>query len=354
MWLPMQYLHIDLLQTEVSSRGYGYILVAVDQLTGFVFLKPLASKESKEIVARLLETVTLFGFPAHLKSDNGLEFCNQLVKELLTRGRVQHHLTIAYDHHANGVAERAVRAVRETLEKLIRSFEAEEKVREKWEELLPLIQFAINTRVNRVTQATPFSLMFGRSAFQAEAAGKINLEESQLALQNFWRLYHENVPQAVLKLRIEEQKRYPLPTGTLHDGDTVMHSVSRQRKSDDRFTGKFAVEGTTVEGHYLLKSPKGERYTAPRNFLKKVSAHLPESNHQQELADQANENRVLEDKISLSEDIPADSKKRERRRVNYALLAPDEVGENDEADKSFMGSPARKNKAQRGRLRRKG
>lgn len=52
-----------------------------------------------------------------------------------------------YDHHRNGLAERAVRDERETVEKFVRTLtEGEDGWKEKWVELLPMVRLAINTR----------------------------------------------------------------------------------------------------------------------------------------------------------------------------------------------------------------
>lgn len=103
-----------------SLDGYKYILVMVDQMSGFVLLFALLSKQMDEVSTHVLDAFSTFGYPYKIKSDNGLEFCNQMLKAVLERASVQHAVTVAYDHHANGVAERTVRATRDTLEKMIR------------------------------------------------------------------------------------------------------------------------------------------------------------------------------------------------------------------------------------------
>lgn len=184
LWKPMQYIHLDLMEMSPSKRGFRYVCTGIDQMTGFVFLKALVSKSMEEVSCTLYEWFTLFGFPGQFKSDQGKEFCNSMVEQQLApSGTIQ--LQIVKDnHHANGLVERAIRTVRDTLEKFKRDVE-QGKGHERWEELVPLVQFAINTRVPSDTHASPFSLMFGRHAFQYTGKQVRSLEESRAAQMNF-------------------------------------------------------------------------------------------------------------------------------------------------------------------------
>ena len=115
-----------------------------------------------------------------------------MVKAMLDHAKVEHLVTVAYDHQANGQAERMVRVTRDTIEKLIRESD-QEQFRNRWEELVPRVQFALNNRVHRVTQATPFALMFGRSAFAKVSANMESVEHGPERLMEFWQTYHREV-----------------------------------------------------------------------------------------------------------------------------------------------------------------
>lgn len=273
LWLPMQYVHIDLMEMPESEQGYRYILVVLDQMSGFVLLKALLTKEMAEVSEDILDIFLTFGFPEAIKSDNGSEFCNKMVTELLSKANVRHNRIIAHNHHENGSVERVIRSVRDTLEKFIRSMD-EQKYRKSWEELVPLVQFGLNNRTHRVTQSTPFSLMFGRTAFQfkTKTAG---IEESQKALSEFWTTFNREIPDAVLKMRQleHEGQKYAHKTGTFKIGDHVMCKIQRMNKSDDRYQGPFVITNTLKNGHYTIR--RGEEVMeAPANFLK-IAAPFP-------------------------------------------------------------------------------
>lgn len=61
------------------------LLLLKDHLTKFVVLRALRSKTAHEVVEKLVEIFAIFGAPRLLHSDNGKEFANWLVKELVQR-----------------------------------------------------------------------------------------------------------------------------------------------------------------------------------------------------------------------------------------------------------------------------
>jgi hypothetical protein len=63
------------------DRDMKFILVYQDYLTKFV-LQSLHSQKSNEVAYHLLDIFTTFGVPNILHSDNGREFCNQIIKSL--------------------------------------------------------------------------------------------------------------------------------------------------------------------------------------------------------------------------------------------------------------------------------
>jgi transposase InsO family protein len=64
------------------DRDMKFILVYQDHLTKFVLLQSLHSKRADEVAYHLLNIYTTFGVPNILHSDNGREFCNQIIQSL--------------------------------------------------------------------------------------------------------------------------------------------------------------------------------------------------------------------------------------------------------------------------------
>ena len=105
--MPGEHLAIDLaVGLEPSNRDDVHILVVVDVCTRFVFLHVLKDKTAAGVARYLFDLFCFIGFPKIIQSDNGGEFSNKLLQEVLSKLKVEHHLCTPYHPRSNGVAER--------------------------------------------------------------------------------------------------------------------------------------------------------------------------------------------------------------------------------------------------------
>ncbi|MGH2611541.1 MAG: hypothetical protein ACRDFB_00660, partial [Rhabdochlamydiaceae bacterium] len=104
----------------------------------------------------LWHIIAEYGPPKILQSDNGPEFVNKLISELLQMCGVEQRLIAAYHPRANGLVERTNKEVKRLLAKLKRGDFAH------WEKYLPAVQMALNIRVPEKLGSTPFTVMTGR------------------------------------------------------------------------------------------------------------------------------------------------------------------------------------------------
>jgi hypothetical protein len=72
---------VDLIDMQSNpDRDKKCILVYQDHLAKFVLLRSLHGKRADEVAYLLLDIFTTFGAPNIPHSDNGREFCNQIIK----------------------------------------------------------------------------------------------------------------------------------------------------------------------------------------------------------------------------------------------------------------------------------
>ena len=117
----------------------------------------LTYKESIVVAKALWNVVCTFGVPQGIASDNGLEFCNQVVEALVNmHGISRRLLTMAYRPQANGLTERTNRTVLSILRKLTAANP------QLWPEWIDFVMLTLRTVISRSTGFTPFQLMFGR------------------------------------------------------------------------------------------------------------------------------------------------------------------------------------------------
>lgn len=83
---PMERLQVDLVDFTSSmshSNGiiYSYVFAALDVFSHFLFLSPLANKESAKIVGQLQNIFRVFGLPRFVQTDQGSEFKGESLKK---------------------------------------------------------------------------------------------------------------------------------------------------------------------------------------------------------------------------------------------------------------------------------
>lgn len=157
---PFQKLYVDFLGKYPRSRkGNAYVLVVVDHLTKFVFLKPMKEATSKNVIFFLIENVfQQFGVPEVIHTDNGKQFVSKDFEKLMEEYKIAHLKTAFYSPQSNA-AER----VNQSVLNAIRSYLNNDHT--NWDLNLAKIELALRTSVHSATGVTPFFALFGHNMF---------------------------------------------------------------------------------------------------------------------------------------------------------------------------------------------
>jgi transposase InsO family protein len=94
-----------------------------------------------------------------LTSDNGPEYANQVIDDLLKIAGIEHHFTMAYSKEENAIVERANKEVGRYLRDII----FDRGLIDKWSIVVPLVQRIINSSTHWVTGVSPAKILFGNS-----------------------------------------------------------------------------------------------------------------------------------------------------------------------------------------------
>jgi hypothetical protein len=116
----------------------------------------LKDKSMLSVAQQLVKWFSILGFPQVIQSDNGLEFVNSVITEMLLLLEMEHCLTTPYHLRANGVVERKVHDVIALTKKCIKAKEHE------WSKYTDSIQSALNFRIMALHGSTAFTVFFGR------------------------------------------------------------------------------------------------------------------------------------------------------------------------------------------------
>lgn len=106
-------LHIDFAS---PIKGYQ-VFVLVDAETKWIEAIPLKTATAEATIQVLQGIFARFGLPYCLVSDNGPQFSSATMSSFLQESHVKHVKTAPYYPQSNGLAERAVRTVKEGLRK---------------------------------------------------------------------------------------------------------------------------------------------------------------------------------------------------------------------------------------------
>lgn len=140
-------------------KGFQYICNIVDCFSRFAFGQACKTKSATEISKVVLSYIYLYGAPRILQSDNGKEFRNSNLKEVVDQfDTVQMHGR-PYHPQSQGRVERFNRTLTEY-------FRIKMSERSNWSDQLPEFYYAYNNRLNKATRPkTPYQLFFTRPNF---------------------------------------------------------------------------------------------------------------------------------------------------------------------------------------------
>ena len=89
-----------------AETGYEYMLVLVEDISGFAWLEPARSCTADMTARTLIKWCALMGAPRVWVSDGAAHFKNGLLTMLAEALAVEHHFSVAHSAWTNGTAER--------------------------------------------------------------------------------------------------------------------------------------------------------------------------------------------------------------------------------------------------------
>ena len=153
---PNERIHMDLYgplrNSETDNR---WILTISDAFSKYAVLVPIPNKEAGTVARAFFEKwICVFGEPKQIVTDQGLEFCNSILKNLCNLFGIEKSRTSGYYPQGNAKAETFNREIK----KYITCF-VENKTLE-WEKYLAPLAFSYNTAIHKATLQTPFFLTY--------------------------------------------------------------------------------------------------------------------------------------------------------------------------------------------------
>jgi hypothetical protein len=160
-YLPMESVSLDLISgLPETPEGYKYILVCIDSFTRFMWATPLKSKGAEEVAEAYLTHAGIFGAPYEFKSDQGREFVNKVMDEVLEVIDAKHTMTLAYNHQENAIVERSNAELVKWITDMIYNRRLQKTA---WTKALPFAVRIHNASPVDTIKYSPAELLFGDS-----------------------------------------------------------------------------------------------------------------------------------------------------------------------------------------------
>src|ERR1044072_2706106 len=138
-----------------TEDGTRYIVVAMDYFSRWPEARPLKHANATTVATFIYEEIIYrYGPPKVIQSNQGTHFVNQVIEQLTERFRIRHSLSSAYHPQSNGLVERFNRTLCEGIAKVADTVL-------DWDTLIQPVLFAYRTKKLRITNATPYELVYG-------------------------------------------------------------------------------------------------------------------------------------------------------------------------------------------------
>lgn len=247
---PFRRIGIDLVgPLPTSRRGNRYVVVATDYFTHYTITAPMQQK-SADLVAQFLHRYvnTIYGPPEIIQSDQGREFVNQVIANMLKETKTKQHLSSPYHPMANGLVERTNQSIIAKIAKLAN------RERNTWDDALYDATFGYNISPQRLLTTSPYEAMFGR---MPQVTGQESTETCNL------RELHERIKDRINEAKekiVEEGEQLSQPDD-LEEGTVVLIRNRTRTKLAPRWLGPYYVKERGTKGSYFITKVDNAEYT---------------------------------------------------------------------------------------------
>ena len=271
---PWQRVAMDLMEfTNESARGHHWLLVLRDSGSRFTHAEALFGKTAAEVGEKLIDIFGIYGIPLEILTDEGTEFCNNIVKQLFEKLGIVHSIAAPHAHQSVGLVERANRDVRQYM----RIFDTGND----WDLYVRPMMHAFNAAYCVPIERSPAELMFGRhfmypTDFQllAHSQSFLNVDEWERNLDDMLKksATSDSATKVKMKERFESQPGKGRDKDILVEGDLVWYDPEDRSagwKNRPIWQGPFKVLSSFREGQRVTIAFDGKTVTRGGKYFKK-------------------------------------------------------------------------------------
>ena len=277
---PNMRVHIDLFgPLKTSHSGKKYIICITDAFSRFAELVAIPDKTAETVGTALFERwLCRHGLPLEIISDQGKEFCNEVVDKLLDLMNIKKTKTAPYHPQTNAHCEVINKTIAQYLKTQV------DKTTLNWELYIAPMAFAYNTSFHRSIKSTPLKITFGVEARTPDFDQK-KIYGEDLPTEMFQRLWYcqnlarqnatEAEEKAITRNTINPDKK--LMPRSFKVGDLVLLKIKdlkKDRKLCEEWKGPYIVTQVNDNSTAKIKTKFGKHeHLYNFNMLKMYKAN---------------------------------------------------------------------------------
>ena len=251
---PFDKIAIELvIECKTSTSGNKHILTIIDHLTRWLEAFPIPDKSADTIVSTFInEYLPVHMCPQYILLDNGTEFRNNLMDQVLQQFGIDRIFSAPYHPQSNGKLEVFHKYLKPTLKKLC------EKDPTNWDKYLNQVLANYRITLNLATAETPFFLVYCRNPnlqlhqllepmqhFLGEPdSDMLNLETHRLALAIAQKTLDKNRFTATQKTMTGHKPAFQI-------GDCIYFKNKQPGKWDLKWRPRYRIVCTEHNGHFI-------------------------------------------------------------------------------------------------------
>ena len=278
----------DLLKLPLAPGGFQYVLVFKDVFSGYTSLYKLRTKVSQGVTKCLEDYVCRYGIPRRLTSDNGGEFCSEIMEAVCKVLGIKKGTSVAYRPESQGTVERQNRTLIKDLTKRLQQYG------KSWVDHLAYAEWSFNTTPFSKTDMSPYFIFFGREPPVPSFSGieEVGIRERSLRdyvqkMKERVKTIHDKARDRIAEKQAKEEEKYNRKAkhDPLEEGELVYESVPKKyrHKLQPKWSGPLKVTkrrsspsgepGTT----YVCQRLDGTSCNRNYEQLKRVNARYEEA-----------------------------------------------------------------------------
>lgn len=230
---PFEIIHLDTL--KIQKEIY---LTIIDSFSKFAQIYKLPSLNSLDVVSKLIQFFSCYGVPKRIVTDNGTEFKNTNLKNLLALHKIEIHFTTPENPKSNGMIER----LHSTLLEHIRLLK--EQFQDSIENQTLYAILAYNNTIHSATKQRPIDIVTGHLNLEDPFDIDCNISLMSNYVQNHKdkiKLLYQKINEKLQNQKEQVAKKYNenINQPILHENETFYpKELQRITKVQNKFRGK--------------------------------------------------------------------------------------------------------------------